>query len=64
MFLSNGAAIQVADADSLARAILDLLADPARRADMGAQARTLVESNRGAVARVVDLVATLLPVEK
>jgi 3-deoxy-D-manno-octulosonic-acid transferase len=64
LFLSNGAALQVDDADSLARAILDLLADPARRADMGAKARTLVESNRGAVARVVDLVATLLPVDK
>jgi 3-deoxy-D-manno-octulosonic-acid transferase len=64
LFLANGAAIQVEDADSLAGAVVDLLADPARRADMGTKARTLVESNRGAVARVVDLVTTLLPIEK
>jgi 3-deoxy-D-manno-octulosonic-acid transferase len=64
LFLSNGAALQVADAGSLAGAVVDLMADPARRADMGAKARTLVDSNRGAVARVVDLVTTLLPIEK
>lgn len=64
LFLANGAAIQVADAQALSKAVIDLMADPARRADMGAKARTLVDANRGAVVRVVDLVTTLLPAEK
>ena len=61
LFLASGAAEQVATADELEEALLALASDPARRAGLGAAARALVETNRGATARTVDELARLLP---
>jgi 3-deoxy-D-manno-octulosonic-acid transferase len=60
LMLEQGAALQVADARELAAAVVSLLADPAERARVGAIGRHIVESNRGAVARVLELIEPLL----
>ncbi len=51
-----GGAVPVADATSLADAALALLADPARRAELGARAQAVLEAGRGATARTLALV--------
>ena len=55
-----GGALPVTDAASLAEAALGLLADPARRADLGARARGVVEAGRGATTRTLALVERAL----
>jgi 3-deoxy-D-manno-octulosonic-acid transferase len=60
-FLSNGAAIQVRSDEELGDALLTLVTDPVRRARLGAAARALVEANRGAKAKTLDVIADLLP---
>jgi len=60
LMLSQGAAVQVADAAALAAALRALFADGERRQRMGAIARHIVESNRGSVARLLSLIAPLL----
>jgi 3-deoxy-D-manno-octulosonic-acid transferase len=59
-FLANGAAVQVASARELGDAFVSLLGDPVRRASLGAAARGLVEANRGARERTVDVITGLL----
>ena len=61
LFLAQGAAVQVADAAGLEHALTDLTADPVRRAALGAAARALVDANRGATGRTLDMLARLLP---
>ena len=56
----EGALLQVADADGLARAVAELLADAPRRRAMGAAGRLAVERERGALARTLDLIASRL----
>lgn len=56
MFLDKGAAIKVDSAVQLADGVLDLFANAARRQEVGARGRTIVESNRGALARVLELI--------
>ena len=60
-FLDHGAAIQVRDGRELESALADLLADPVRRASLGAAARALVEANRGARGKSLAAIAQLLP---
>jgi 3-deoxy-D-manno-octulosonic-acid transferase len=60
-FLANGAAIQVTGARELEQTIVSLMADPVRRARLGAAARALVEANRGARDRTLKVVDDLLP---
>lgn len=60
-FLENGALEQVPDEAALETALLALLADPVRRARLGAAARALVEANRGARGRTMAVVSDLLP---
>ena len=50
--IAAGAASRVADADELARAVRDLLSDPARRRAMGDAARTFHAAHQGAVQRL------------
>jgi 3-deoxy-D-manno-octulosonic-acid transferase len=47
----------VHSAAELANALIRLLQDPAARAAQGAAARAVIEANRGAVARVLELIA-------
>jgi 3-deoxy-D-manno-octulosonic-acid transferase len=56
LLLAQGAAVEVADAQSLAAILARLFADPAERGRIGAQGRKIVAANRGAVARVLALI--------
>jgi 3-deoxy-D-manno-octulosonic-acid transferase len=60
-FLASDAAVQVRSARELEEALLSLLTDPVRRASLGAAARTLVESNRGAKDKTLAVITRLLP---
>ena len=53
--LEAGAAIQAADARSAVRAALALLADPAKRAAMGAAGAKLCQAHRGATQRHLEI---------
>jgi 3-deoxy-D-manno-octulosonic-acid transferase len=56
LLIQQGAALEVKDARELAAALARLLPDPAERQRMGAVGRRLVESNRGSVARLLELI--------
>jgi 3-deoxy-D-manno-octulosonic-acid transferase len=60
-FLGQQAAIQVADAADLSTVFVRLTGDSVERARLSAAARALVEANRGAKGRTLDVVAALLP---
>jgi 3-deoxy-D-manno-octulosonic-acid transferase len=60
-FLTNDAAIQVRSDEELGKVLLTLVTDPVRRARLGAAARALVEANRGAKTKTLDVIADLLP---
>lgn len=60
-FLDNGAAIQLRSGRELEPVLVELLADPVRRASLGAAARALVEANRGARAKSLAAIAQLMP---
>jgi 3-deoxy-D-manno-octulosonic-acid transferase len=60
-FIVHDAAIQVTNARALEEALVALLTDPVRRARLGAAARALVESNRGAKDKTLAVVAQLVP---
>ena len=63
-FLTNRAAIQVRTAGELEETMLSLIGDPVRRARVGAAARALVESNRGARDRTLAVIRDLLPPDR
>jgi 3-deoxy-D-manno-octulosonic-acid transferase len=56
-FVAHDAAVQVADASALETALAALLADPTRRAQLGANALTVVRRNQGASARTAEMIA-------
>ena len=60
-FVSNGAAVQLASERDLDDALLTLITDPVRRARLGAAARALVETNRGAKDKTLKVIGELLP---
>jgi 3-deoxy-D-manno-octulosonic-acid transferase len=60
-FLTNDAAIQVHSERELGEALLALVTDPVRRARLGAAARALVEANRGAKTKTLEVIGQLLP---
>lgn len=60
-FLRHHAAVQVGGARELEDALIDLLTQPARRASLGGAARALVEANRGARTRTLEVIESLLP---
>lgn len=63
-FLAAGAALQVKNSDALGAAWTSLLKDSDRAARMGAAARELVERNRGATARAVEQIASLIGADR
>lgn len=60
LMFESGGARQVNSAQQLAAALLQLFADPAARADMGAKAHAIVAANRGALNRVMESIEPLL----
>jgi 3-deoxy-D-manno-octulosonic-acid transferase len=58
--LEAEAAIRVRDSSDLGRQWVALLEDDARREQMGARARALVEKSRGAVARALEVIVAIL----
>ncbi len=60
-FVANGAAIQVRSEGEFEDTLVSLIGDPVRRARVGAAARALVESNRGAGDRTLAVIGDLLP---
>jgi 3-deoxy-D-manno-octulosonic-acid transferase len=60
-FLETGALRQVPDAAGLAAVLRDLLADPARRAELGEKAGAVVRAKAGALRRTVDELMQALP---
>jgi 3-deoxy-D-manno-octulosonic-acid transferase len=61
VFLTNGAAVQVHSDRELEEALLTLVSDAVLRARLGAAARALVEANRGAKNKTLDVITDLLP---
>ena len=55
-FLAKDAAIQVNDAKELERVLNELLANPARRNELGRHAREVVADNLGAIERTVEMI--------
>jgi 3-deoxy-D-manno-octulosonic-acid transferase len=55
-FLQRDAAVQVKDAGELERVLGELLANPARRAELGRHALEVVAENLGAVERTVEMI--------
>jgi len=55
-FVSEGAGVQVADADELRRVVGELLVDAGKRERIVAAARRVIETNRGATARNVEFI--------
>jgi len=60
-FLQQQAAVQVASGPELTAVVQRLASDPVERARLGAAARALVEANRGAKARTLEVVNELIP---
>ena len=60
-FVANVAGVQVRTERELADVMVELMSDPVRRARLGAAARALVEANRGAKDKSLDVLAALLP---
>lgn len=58
--IAGGAALRVATGDGLGEAVMQLLVDADQRNRMAEAARDMVASERGAVARTVDLIEPLL----
>jgi 3-deoxy-D-manno-octulosonic-acid transferase len=62
--LGEGALIQLRDAadptTELAQVLHELLSDPQRRTEIGARARAVCESNRGATDRTLELISSIL----
>jgi 3-deoxy-D-manno-octulosonic-acid transferase len=60
LLLSRGAAQVVLGAHELGSRVTALLADPEARARIGAEGRACVDSNRGALAKLLGLIDPLL----
>lgn len=60
-FIARAGALQISSARELGAVLESLLADPVRRASLGAAAQALVEANRGARGRSLEVIAELLP---
>jgi 3-deoxy-D-manno-octulosonic-acid transferase len=59
-FRAEGAMVQVASAEELAREVISLLTDEVRRRSLGERAKSLVDRNRGALRNTIDGLAGLV----
>lgn len=60
-FTARHGAVQLSSEQELDAVLESLLDDPVRRASLGAAAQALVDANRGARRRTLDVVSSLLP---
>ena len=60
-FIANSAGVQVRSDRELEEVLISLMSDPIRRARLGAAARALVEANRGAKDKSLEVLAALVP---
>ena len=60
-FVRHQAAIQLASGAELPEVVVRLFGDPVERARLGAAARALIDANRGAKDRTLDIIERLLP---
>jgi 3-deoxy-D-manno-octulosonic-acid transferase len=60
-FVNNAAGVQLRSERELADALVALMTDPVRRARLGAAARALVEANRGAKDKSIEVLTALVP---
>lgn len=60
LFLAGHGAIQARDPEALEKAIGELLADENRRAEIGRNARRIVQANLGAIDRTADMIVKQL----
>jgi 3-deoxy-D-manno-octulosonic-acid transferase len=60
MLTEAEAAMSIHDSEQLAAAVIDLLGDANRRSEFGERAKGVVEANRGALQRLLQLVETKL----
>ncbi len=58
---TQASSIQVASASELTDVVLRLAGDPVERARLGAAARALVEANRGAKTKTLEVITELMP---
>jgi 3-deoxy-D-manno-octulosonic-acid transferase len=63
-FVANDAGVQVRTAWEFEEAVLSLMGDPVRRARLGAAARALVDTNRGAKERTLAVFSELVPQDR
>jgi 3-deoxy-D-manno-octulosonic-acid transferase len=63
-FIANGAAVQVRFEHDLDDEIVSLMGDPVRRARLGAAARALVDANRGAKEKTMNVITELMPPDR
>lgn len=61
LFIAEGAAQQVADSAELAQVVVAWLHDPVLADEIGQQGRAVMDANRGALQRLLALLATRLP---
>lgn len=61
LFVERDAACQVKSAPALEEVLVALLADPVRRASLGASAQAMIDANRGARYRSLEVLAGLMP---
>ncbi len=55
-FLKRSAAVQVTNATGIAETVIELMEDSRKAEDMGREARSIIDENRGAVKKAVELV--------
>jgi 3-deoxy-D-manno-octulosonic-acid transferase len=59
-FLEKDAAVQIQNAEELEQTLAELLANPARRSELGRHALEVVAENLGAVERTVEMMLPYL----
>jgi 3-deoxy-D-manno-octulosonic-acid transferase len=64
LFLADGAAVLVNDANELAEKLQNLLANPVARNAIGAKGEALLQANRGALKRLLNLLEPLVNAAK
>ena len=60
-FIERGGAVQVKDATQLERVLGELLADPAKREQLGRIGREVVRDNMGSLDKTVEMIVEHLP---